>query len=257
MRVVPLVTSLYLIFSQSSTQQAVAPISHDPQALAFLQGSVRAMGGNVPSDSVAMGNITVVAGSQTSTGTIRILTRGTDQTSEQIILPQSTQTVTYSNGMAAEMNDGKTLNLSAELMTASQSSCFPLPFLAGALNNSDEALSLVGQETLDGRQVQHLHLSNTFASKPALQPLAEFTTMDLWIDATSNLPVRISTVLRNGRGSAPRIPLDVYFSNYQTISGVAYPFTIQKSLNGTPWTTITISNVSLNTGLTDSSFSIQ
>jgi outer membrane lipoprotein-sorting protein len=257
MRVIPLVAAFFLFWSQSSTQQSATVVQRDPQATALMQGSVRAMGGNAPSDSVATGSINIVAGPQTSTGTIRILTAGTDQTSEQITLPQSTRTVTYSHGMAAETNDGSTLKLSVELMTASQSSCFPLPFLADALSNSDETVSYVGQETLDARQVQHLRLTNTFASKPTQQFLAEFTTTNLWIDATTALPVRISTVLRAGRGSAPRVPLDVYFSNYQTISGVAYPFTIQKSLNGTPWTTISINTVAFNTGLTDSSFSVQ
>src|SRR5207244_9922593 len=53
-------------------------------ALAVLQGAFAAMGGSVPSDSTANGTVTTVAGSQTESGSVIILTRGTDQTSEQI-----------------------------------------------------------------------------------------------------------------------------------------------------------------------------
>ena len=39
-------------------------------------------------------------------------------------------------------------------------------------------------------------------------------------------------------------------------SGVLDPFKIEKSLNGTPWTTITIQNVAFQTGLSDNNFPI-
>jgi hypothetical protein len=257
MRVVSVVASLFLIFSQSSSQQAAPVVQRDPQALALLQGSVRAMGGTVPTDSVATGNVTIVAGSQTSTGTIRILTRGTDQSSEQITLPQSTYSVTYSRGLAGETINSNATSIPLERTVTSQSVCFPLPFLASALANSDESIQYVALETVGQQSLQHVRIQNTFASQPNFQQFANFTTFDLWLDATTVLPQRISFIRRDGGGFAPRIPMDAYFSSYKTTSGVAYPTQINLSLNGTPWTTITIFNVSLNTGLTNSSFSIQ
>src|SRR6267154_1762717 len=103
MRVAPLVLLLALILYSSprliSQQSASAP-QRDPQAVALLQASVRAMGASVPSDSVATGTVVVVAGSLTTSGTVRILTRGTDQTLEQLSLPQSTVATIYSRGTA-------------------------------------------------------------------------------------------------------------------------------------------------------------
>jgi len=51
-----------LFFSQPFSQQTAAPVTRDPQAVALMQASVRTMGGKVPSDSVATGTITIVAG---------------------------------------------------------------------------------------------------------------------------------------------------------------------------------------------------
>jgi hypothetical protein len=56
---------------------------------------------------------------------------------------------------------------------------------------------------------------------------------------------------------APRIPIEVFFSDYRNVGGVLYPFSIRKSLNGTPWTTIAIAQVQVNTGLKASDFVLQ
>ena len=257
MRVVSLAVSLSLLLSQSSTPSIPATAGRDPKAVALLQSSVRAMGGSPPTDSVAAGAVTIVAGSQTSSGSIRILTRGANQSSEEITLPQSTYSVTYSQGFASETINSVTKSMPLERAVTTQSICFPLPFLAAALANPDESIQYLALETVGQQSLQHLRIQNTFASQPDFQQLADFATFDLWLDANTGLPQRISFVRRNGSGETPRIPLDAYFSSYKTTSGVAYPAQINLSLNGTPWTTITISSVAFNTGLTDSNFSVQ
>jgi hypothetical protein len=136
----------------------------------------------------------------------------------------------------------------------SHSLCFPLRFLAAALANPDESFQYIGPEPIGTQSTQHVRVRDTYASNSALQNLSDFTVYDIWIDSGTGLPVRISTVRRDGGGSSPGIALDVSYSNYQTVAGIAYPFTVQQSLNGTPWMTITIENVQLNTGLTDADF---
>ncbi len=147
--------------------------------------------------------------------------------------------------------------MAIERAVNSQSVCFPLPFLAAALSNSDESIQYVALETLGQQSLQHVRIQNTFASQPNFQQFADFAKFDVWLDANTSLPQRISFIRRDGGGAAPRIPLDANFSSYKTTSSVAYPTQINLSLNGTPWTTITISSVAFNTGLTDASFSVQ
>jgi hypothetical protein len=257
MRVFPLAASLFLFFSQSSSQQTAPIVQRDPQAVALLQASVRAMGGTVPSDSVATGNVTIVAGSLTTNGTIQILTRGTNQSSEQTTLPSSTYTVIYSQGLADETINSTTTSIPLERAATSQSVCFPLPFLAAALANSDDFIQYVALETGGQQSLQHIRIQNTFASQPTFQQFASFAIFEVWLDATTSLPERISFARRNGSGSVPSISVDAFFSAYKTTSGAAYPTQINLSLNGTPWTTITITSVAFNTGLTDANFPVQ
>ena len=244
-----------LTFSAAIAAQELP--QRDPQAVAILQQSVAAMGGVVPSDSVAIGSVVIVAGLRTDSGTIRILSRGLDQAAERIQTSQGSRAVIYSRGQANELEGSSVKSLQLELVVTSQSPEFPLALLAGALNHSDTALQYLGLETLAGLPAHHIRLWNTLLSTPRLRQLAEFTVKELWIDASSRLPRKLAYDRRAARGAEPRIPVAVLFSDYRNVGGVVYPFRIEKWFNGTPWATITIQTVAFNTGLSDNDFPVQ
>ena len=245
-----------LIGSPPSRQSLPAPTAtRDSQAVTLVQNALRAMGSTVPTDSVATGNVTIVAGFETSSGTIRILTRSTYQTSEQITLSQATQTIVYSEGYASERDGDTTTSLSMERSLTSRSLSFPLPFLASILEDSTQTLQYVGLEKTDQAALQHIRLRATFSLQPKLQALADATTTDIWLDSATGLPQRISYLRRDQTGGPyPAVPVDYYFSEFRTVSGVLYPFHINISLNGTPWTDISITNVQFAVGLSDIDF---
>ena len=236
---------------------AQQPVPRDPRVLGILVQSLATMGGTVPRDSVATGTVVLVAGSLTETGTVRILIRGVDQSAALVQTQDRSRQDTYSRGLASLKEGSSTKALSLELATSSQWPGFPLILIAAALNNPDIAFQYVGLETLDGLGVHHVRFWNTYASNLRLKHLTDFSVKDLWIDAASGLPVKLSFERRAAGGSEPRIPMEVFYSDYRNVSGVLYPFLIKKSLNGTPWATITIVNVAFNTGLTEADFAVQ
>jgi hypothetical protein len=245
----------FSLFAQQSTPSATPP-QRDPQAVSVLQQSFAAMGGALPADSVATGTISLVEGSSTPQGTISISTRGIDQSLEDITLPNDHRIVVYSRLAAAETRAGKTKVTSLELALSSQTPDFPLPLVAWALNSPDAAVSYVGLEQVNGESFHHIRVWNAFASNPVLQSRAEFSMRDIWIDATRFLPRKMSYLRRLAAGAIPRIPVEVSYTDYQQVSGILYPFQIQKNFNGTPWATIVITGVKLNTGLSDSDFPV-
>ena len=229
----------------------------DPQAILLLTQAVSAMGGNAPDSSVATGTIDLVEGSLQESGTVRIVTRGLNEAREGIQTNRGLRERVYASGLAANVTDFKRDTLSLEMAASSQSPNFPLPLLAAALSNLDYAFEYVGQETLDGTSVYHIRFWNTYASKLRLQSLAEFSVKDLWIDAASGLPRRIAYDERAGRGSVPRIHIEAHYFNFRDVGGVLYPFLIKRIYNGTPWATIRIDSVVLNSGVSDADFQIQ
>jgi len=251
-----LLSFLITLSLNPQTPQSPPPVVvRDAQAVAFLQKSVAAMG-VLPSDSRASGNITIIAGSLTQQGTIQIVTRGTTETSVAVQAETANWSVIYSGGQANHTEAGKTSVLSLERSASSQSLHFPLPFLSGLLSDADVSLQFIGQEALGSSVVNHIRVQNTFASEPLWQSLSEFTATDIWLDASTGLPAKISLIRRDGGGSAPRVPISISYSDYQTVSGVRYPFTIQEFITGTLWATTTIQSVSFNTGLTDANFPV-
>lgn len=251
----------FILMAQFAAAQQSPPGSspaqpiRDPRAVAALQQAVLTMGTAVPSDSTALGTVTIVAGSKTEQGTIRILTRGTGQTSEEVQTPGEDRKLVFSQGQASETVGTTATPVPLERAATSQCRDFPLPFLVSLLNNPDEVLQFVGPEQV-GVSALHIRATNTYASLKRLQSLTEFSITDLWIDASSALPLKIVQVQRDGGGSAPRTRMEVFFADYQNTGGVLYPRTIQKSWNGTPWMTITVQGVTYNTGLTDADFPV-
>jgi hypothetical protein len=246
-------------FGQQSqpAQTSQVAVQRDPQAVSVLQKAIAAMGGAVPADSTATGTLTIVAGSETDQGTIRILTRGTTQTSVQIQTPTRSWSEVFSDGGAAHIGStGAATLLPMETAATSQSAFFPFPFLANALSDSDESCHFLGTEKLNGANVSHVVIWNTYASIPQLQALAEFSATDVWLDSTTALPVRIAFLRRDGGGAAPKIAHQVDFSDYRALSGVLYPYQIQESVNGTTWATMTLQTVNVNAGLTNADFPV-
>lgn len=253
-RLVLILLSSFFVSFPLNAQQTSLTVQRDPTAIALIQKSVAAMATSVPSDSSATGNIIVVEGSTTESGSISVQTLGTGETAETINLSSGQREIIYSNGDAKEINGTQSVNPVVELIVTDQCADFPLPLLLGVLNNPDEAFQYIGQETLNGVSVQHIKVWNSFSSKPRLQKLASLSARDVWLDAASSLPVKLAYIRQPGEGAVPSIRMEIFFSNYTNVNGVQYPFQITKSYNGTPWQTITIQNVSFNTGLTNSQF---
>ena len=249
-----LISNSWAGIPQTPTTTTTAP-QRDPQAVSLLQKSISVMG-VPPSDSTATGNVTTVAGSLTQQGTVTILTRGSTQTSIQFQMPNNPWTVVFASGQANKLETTETTVYPLELAASSQCLYFPLPFLAGILNNADYSVQYIGQEAVGSSTANHVVVQNTLNSNPTYKFLSPFTLADIWIDASSGLPLKIGMIRRDAGGSAPKIPISVVYSNYQTVSGVRYPFTIQEYITETLWATTTIQSVTFNSGLTDSNFQV-
>lgn len=242
--------------AQEATSTSSAPAARDPQGVSLLQQAIAAMTPTPPADTTATGTVTITAGSETTKGAVKIMTRGSSETSIQFQTPDSTWSIIYANGQANRVESNGATVLPLELAASSRCLYLPQPFLSDLLNNQDISIRLIGQESLGLAPVNHIRAQNTFNSTPTNQFLSEFTVADIWLDAASALPIKISMTRRYGGGSSPRIPISVVYSNYQTISGMRYPFTIREYWTETLWATTTIQSVTFNSGLTDASFPI-
>jgi hypothetical protein len=144
-----------------------------------------------------------------------------------------------------------------ERTMSTQSPVFPLPLVTQILSSPDVKSIFLGTETVGSAICSHIQTWNSFDSYPRVVFLSEYTRKDIWIENQTGLIRRLSFEKRDAGGAVPRTLMDVYYLDYRTVGTVLYPFNVTESMNGTPWLTISIQNVAVNAGLTDSAFPIQ
>ena len=81
--------------------------------------------------------------------------------------------------------------------------------------------------------------------------------MDFYLDPNSLLPVALDFNQHPDDNALIDLPVEIRFSGYQTMSGVAVPEQVQKYLNNTLILDLQLSNATFNSGLSTSVFALQ
>jgi hypothetical protein len=141
-----------------------------------------------------------------------------------------------------------------------------LPFFSSNLNLSDTTLtfSVQGVDTIEGKAatviIVHRNAisdqSTASGNTPPVQVYTDVPDPKIWIATDTSLPIRIEAPRRAEGVSATYMTFVRDFSNYQMISGVAVPFTIQESIGGTVIKTYSISDITFGATISDSDFTI-
>lgn len=253
------VVHFLLVFVLLTPASTVAQVTRDSAGIAAVTNSIGVMGSLPPQDSTATANITL-SGTSLMQGTLQFTTRRLDQTAEHVVLPSGTQNLIFSQGSSNDLRpDAKPGEdpASFELSLTAQSPLFPLPWLASRYANSDVAIQYVGNDSIGGIASIHLRLTNTFASNPNNAHYSNFTASEVWLDAKTYLPVRISYERRDAGGPVPTIPIAYEYSDYRNVQGILYPFQVRKFVNGVLWGTISVQSVQFNSGVSSTAFALQ
>lgn len=249
----PIISFLLLSTLQAFGQSAP---TRDPRATTALQTVLVATGGTWPADLVARGSVTLAAGPDSKQGTIILRYRGIDQSTEETATGADTQMFTYSRDLAAEKHGDDDKSVSMELSATGQSAVLPLPLLLSFLNGVHANLDYVGLQSVGTEAAHRLRLTKSFADRPKLAHLTEFTAREVWVGEKSGLPLKITFQRRAGRGAVAAIEVEVIYSDWRTAAGLLLPHRIEEKRNGTLWRTIHLEQVTANSGLTDAAFAL-
>jgi hypothetical protein len=81
--------------------------------------------------------------------------------------------------------------------------------------------------------------------------------VDFYLDPVSLLPLAIAFKVHPDKDMNTEIPTEVRFADYRVVNGARVPFHIQRLLNGSLVLDIVVTSATLNSGLPDSTFSLQ
>lgn len=251
------VLALALILVPAAVDGQDQEQKRDAKALLILQQSFGIMGGATPSDSILSGTVEIVAGSKSEQGRVRILARGLDQVAEELDTEDGRRVLIHSKGAAALRQGYDLKKLPVEEALSTQAVAAPSVVIAAALMNPGTNYEYIAEENLGGVPAHRIRFWNSFATRENLRRLAEFTVRDIWIDASSGLPVKLAFEQRAGGGAADRMDVEIAYSDYRQTGASVIPFRMVVIRNGVTWKTISIEQVKMNAGLSESEFQVR
>ena len=249
-----LLTSLLALSSVCSVAQTL-PTS-DPQALALVAKSLAALTAGIAVPGVTL-NATVIsiAGSDYFTGTATLQAQGTKNSRVDLSVNGTTRTEIRT--ASGDIPSGSWVEGSAAATQFAQHNCWTdavwfFPALTSLTQgaNPNFVFSYVGQEQHDNLTVQHVRVLQHLALDTAnSSPVGHLSTMDLYLDPVSFLPLALAFNVHADRDMNIDIPVEVRFAGYQLVNGVQVPFHVQRLMNGSLALDLTVTSATLNSTL--------
>src|SRR5207245_1516735 len=212
----------------------------DPQAFALLQRSVAPLSvGQAISYVTLTGTARRVAGSDDETGTaiLKALATGASRLDHSFPSGQRSEVRnTSANPPAGSWSGPDRISHAIpyhNLMT-DPSWFFPAFLIGRVLSSSNYVAAYVGHETRDSVAVEHLTISQTFATSPqAGALLRHLSQIEIYLDSGTLLPVALAFNVHPDKDAGLDIPVEIRFSDYCPVNGERVPFLIQNYLNNT------------------------
>lgn len=246
MRCITLPFSLFLVAAASG--QNPAP----PQVLTQIAQAFSA--GNPVTQVQLAGTATWHAGSTVDSGSATLTANASGQASMTLSLDSKgawTESQTaFGSGMTCQWSGADGVPHQGDFLNCLRPVVWFLPsvslqeaLLAPALSVTD-----LGVGELDSGSYRHLQAAAALPDVPSdLAPsISQWSTTDIGLDPSTLLPTVLSYAVRPDSGAATPVAIEVRYSNYQRVSGVMIPFSIERYVNGSLQLDIEIASAQIN-----------
>jgi hypothetical protein len=258
-----LLLTLFFVSCSAVSVSAQQPVTSSPQGAALATSALTALAeATQVSDVTLTGTGTRTAGSDVESGNFTLKALGQYQSRLDLVVSGGTRTDVFNLSNTTPQGfwsgtDGVVHQMASHNCMAGEVWFFPALSMLSQLSNPNTVISYIGPETRDGIAVQHIQFvhQNSALSASSNQMLGQLSTTDIYLDASSYLPLAISFNTHPDNSLNINIPVEVDFSNYQTVQGAQVPFRIQKFVNGSLFLDLTVQSAQVNSGLTSATFS--
>ena len=252
-----------LLFCSLGVRLAVAApqtVERDPQALALIASSLKALAGGVAvNDVILQATASYAAGSDQESGTAALTARGNGQGLVQLNLSAGSRQE-IRNGVAGAWSgpDSAAHSMATHNCWTDASWFFPALTLEATAADPQTSVSYLGTDTSKGRPLLHLQVTRAPAGQSASVAalILRLSTMDIYFDPQSFLPLVLDFSTHPDVDANTNIPVEIQFGNFQSIGAGLVPFRIQKYLQGSLTLDLVVTNVSINSGVPSSVFTL-
>jgi hypothetical protein len=233
--------------------------STDPQSSAVIAGALQALtGGTTIGDFRATGSVDWI----NEKGSVTLRMMGVQGSRLDLVLSAGQQSFVRNDADGRDC--GVFIDGSGGHHSFARHQCWtpaawfaPLAWINVAAS-PDAIMSYVGSETRNGVDTDHIHIYRDFPNQPKSPRalLKSLTTFDIYLDSKSHLPVAVTFYDHPNDNAGGDMPAEIRFSGYQKLTNAMVPYRIQRRLNGSQFIDITLSDVSINSGLEPTDFQL-
>jgi hypothetical protein len=245
-----------------NSQQTTATLQRDAQAISLLQQCLAAMGGAqalLLQDSVAIGQAqTFLPDGSTVTLPIVKKSKGTKMVRTELQRPEGTRVRVVNAGTGGIQNpDGTTRRLFSNNTVAERIEHIPALSILSEWQSSNIEVRYVGTDAVNGSPAQVVAISLIPTLDPKWADFYRTTTQTLfYIDQAKALVSKIQYQNFAENDSNISEKVEIFLTDYRPVSGVLVPFTQSYYADGRLLSTVTLTSVTFNTGLSDSEFAV-
>lgn len=246
------------IHAQQTT--TTTTITRDAQAVTALQNALAALGGATqptPTSITGSGTYTRFLADSTVSYPLRVEVLGFDKFNWQIDTPDLGTITTVVSGTASWSQCAQwTQQIPVAEIPGTTLENFPMLALSEWTSSSAIGLKMVGSETVAGRAVYHITITPTLVGNTDAhrEKVYESThNREIYIDQQNYLPVQIR-YYRHPTDWRVGVPVDVQYSNFQSIGGISFPMTVTVYHSGQEVTQIQFQSLNLNPSVAASDF---
>jgi hypothetical protein len=254
--------SVLLFWSLGASRGLAAPqtVARDPQALALIASSLKALtGGTAVNDVIVQTTAAYVAGSDEETGTATLTASGNQLSLVQLNLSGGPRQE-IRNGPAGAWSgpDGTAHSTATHNCWTDASWFFPVLTLEAVADDPQTSVSYLGTDTSKGRPLLHLRVTRAPAGQAAnvTALILGLSAMDIYFDPQSFLAVVLDFNAHPDADAGTNLPVEIQFGDFQSMSGVLVPLQIQKYLQSSLLLNLVVSKVSINSGVPSSVFTL-
>jgi hypothetical protein len=230
----------------------------DPQALSVISSSLKALTGSVTvTDVILQTTATYVAGSDEETGTATLTASGNQESLVQLYLSGGTRQEIRNGPAGAWIGpDGTVHSMATNNCWTDASWFFPVLTLEAVAANPQESVSYLGPDSSKGATLLHVRVASALSGQDATLTalIASLSTMDIYFDPQSFLPLALDFTVQPDAGITTYIPVEIRFGNFQNINGALVPLQIQKYFQGTLLLNLVVSSAAIDSGVPASDF---
>jgi hypothetical protein len=240
-----------------------SPPAASTEGAFFLQKALLALAPSTPTTDVTLsGTVRRIAGSDDESGTVVL--RALAGTGSRLDL-------TLPSGTRSEIRNTSSVPISGSWSSAdgishpivqynlvadpSWSPAFPV---ASFVASQSAVLTNLGQETKNGSAVIHIAASLQFPGRSAKSAtfLNHLSETQIYLDAATFLPVAVGFNIHPDGNSSIDIPVEMDYSNYQSVNGAQIPFRVQKFINNSLALDLQFDSATVNSGLSATTFTV-